>query len=114
MKTKRFLVSEKTMSNWLDRRNGKCQRALLAAPIESLPCLDVAGLRHYEAQLLKICFAEPSITYTGLKERFERDFSMTCTKNTMMYWKQSPFKSKVVVSIDELRKDHLHFLKDDL
>ena len=51
IKTKGFLVSEKTMRNWLDRHHGKCSRALLAAPIEGLPCLNLAELRHYETQL---------------------------------------------------------------
>ena len=101
MKKKGFLVSEQTMHTWVDRHNGKCTRPIIAAP----------GLRHYEPQLLKTCFAEPSITYTGLKERFERGFSMTCTKNTMMHWMQSPLPSKVVASMDELREDHLYFLK---
>ena len=109
MKKQGFLVSKQTMHTWVDKHNGKRKRPIIAAPVEGLPCLDLASLRQFEAQLLKICFAEPSITYTGLKERFERDVSMTCTKNTMMHWMQSYFRSKVVASIDELRKDHLYF-----
>ncbi len=79
------------MRNWLDRHNGKCQRALLAAPIEGLPCLDIVGLRLYEPQLLETLCGQPAITYTEMKEWFEQSFAMTCTKNTMMYFMQSPF-----------------------
>ena len=80
---------------------------------EELPCLDLAGVRDYEPQLLKICFAEPRITYIRAKERLEQECGVTCTKNTMMHWMQSSFKSKVVASIDELRKEHPYF-KDGL
>ena len=48
IKAEGFLVSPKTMENWLDRYHRKCSRALLEAPIEGLPCLDRAGLLQYE------------------------------------------------------------------
>ena len=52
------------------------------------------------------------MTYTQLKEWLEQTLAMTCTKRTMEYFMQTPFKSLVVVSIDVLREDeHLHFLK---
>jgi len=111
IKTKGFLVSDRTMRNWLERHHRECTRAIIAAPKEGLQCLDIAGLRHYEPQLLKICFSEPRITYDRLKERFEQECSMTCTKSTMQHWMRSPFTSKVVASRDELLYDHLYFLK---
>ena len=47
-----------------------------------------------------------------MKEFLEQSFAMTCTKNTMMHWMQTPFKSMQVVSIDELRKEpYLRYLR---
>ena len=99
------------MREWLKLHYDDSKRARIAAPKEGFPCLDIAGLRLYEAQLLKKCSGQPAITYTEVKEWLEQTHGVTCTKNTMMHWMQSPFKSKVVASIDELRKDHLYFLK---
>ena len=53
MKKKGFFVPKSTMRNWLERHNDETKRVLIAAPREGLPCLNLAELRHYEAQLLK-------------------------------------------------------------
>ena len=110
IRTKGFLVSEKTMRNWLDRHNGKCKRLIIVAPIEGLPCLDVAGLRFYQAQLLERWSCSPSITYTVLKEWLEQTHGVTCTKKAMQNLMQTPFKSMVIVSIDVLCEDKYGFL----
>jgi hypothetical protein len=103
---KGFLVSERTMRNWLDRYHGKCSRALLVAPSEGLPCLDLKGLRLYEAELLEKWSANVEITYTQLKEFLEQTYGCTCSKNAMMHWMQSPFQTFPMVSIEELRGDY--------
>ena len=53
MKKKGFLVSQRTMHTWVNRHNGKSTRPIIAAPIDELPCLDIAGVRQYERQLFK-------------------------------------------------------------
>ena len=110
IKAKGFLVSEQTMRTWLDRHHGKSQRAVLSAPIEGLPCLDAACLRQYEAKLLREWSSRPAMTYTQLKEWLEQSLAVTCTKRTMEYFMQTPFKSMAFVSIDILREDeYLYF-----
>ena len=103
------------MRTWLDRHHGKCQRAVLSAPIEGLPCLDAAGLRQYEAKLLREWSSRPAIAYMQLKEWLEQSLAMTCSKCTMERFMQKPFNSMVVVSIDVLREDeYLYLFKDGL
>ena len=97
IKAKGFLVSERTMRNWLDRYHGKCSRALLAAPIEGLHVLDMKGLRLYEGELLKEAVTDPDKTYTQMKAFLEERFGRTCSKNIMKQWMQSPFTGLSVV-----------------
>ena len=80
IKTKGFLVSERTMRNWLDRYHGECSRALLPAPIEGLPVLDMKSLRLYEAELLQEAATDPEKTYTQMKAFLEKKFGRTCSK----------------------------------
>ena len=80
MKSRGFLVTTSTMERWLDRHNGKCQRAIIAAPIEGLPCLDAAALRQHESKLLREWSSRPAMTYMQLKEWLEQSLAMTCTK----------------------------------
>ena len=104
MKKKGFFVKEMTMRHWLERHYDETKRALIAAPKEGLTCLDVAGLRLYEAHLLKHWNKYPSITYTAMKEYLEQSLAMTCTKSAMQNFMLTPRKSFAVVTIDELRK----------
>jgi len=90
------------MRNWLDRYHGKCSRALLAAPSEGLPCLDLTGLRLYEAQLLEEASTDPDYTYMQLRAWLEQTHGVTCSKNTMRHWFQSPFQTKEMVSLEQL------------
>ena len=106
IRAKGFLVSERTMRNWLDRYHGKCSRALLAAPTEGLPCLDLKGVRCYEAELLDKWSTDPDMTKTQLREFLEQTYGRTCSKNTMKQWMQSPFETMEMVSIDVLRGDY--------
>ena len=47
-----------------------------------------------------------------MKEFLEQSLAMTCTKKAMQNFMQTPFKSMVVVSIDELRKEpYLSYIK---
>ena len=105
IKGKGFLVSQQTMRTWLKRHEGKCRKAIRKAPKEGLPCLDVAGLRGHEAWLLRYWNSEPSITYTGLKEALEQSLAMTCTKEAMRTFMQTPSKSMKAVDFDTLRQD---------
>ena len=110
MKAKGFLVSERTMRNWLDRYHGMCQRAIIAAPIKGLPCLDAAALRQHESKLLREWSSRPAMTYTQLKEWLEQTLAMTCTKWPMRNCMQTPFSLLDVVSIDALREnDYFYF-----
>ncbi len=110
IKAKGFLVSEQTMRTWLDRYHGKFQRAIIAAPIEGLPCKVAAGLRRQEAKLLREWSSRPAMTYMQLKEWLEQTLAMTCTKQTMQKCMQTPFSLMDVVSIDVLREeDYLYF-----
>ena len=98
------------MRSWLDRHHGKCSRALLKAPIDGLPCLDRKGLLPYEAALLQYWFEHQAMTYMQGKEFLEQKHGVTCSKNTIMHWMQSPFLSMESVSIDALRGiDHMIF-----
>ncbi len=97
IKTTGFLVSERTMRNWLDRYHGKCQRAIIAAPIEGLLCLDAAALRQHESKLLREWSSRPAMTYTQLKEWLEQTLAMTCTKRAMQNFMQTDLNSMEVV-----------------
>ena len=70
---------------------GSASRALLAAPIEGLPCLDAAGLRHYEASYCSKIGAAPAMTYMQGKKWLEQELAITCSKSTMMHWMQIAF-----------------------
>ena len=76
MKQKGYLVSEKTIEIWMDRQSddsGKPTRAKLAAPMEGLPSLTLAGLRKHQAALLRIWHKRgPGTTYTQMKEELEQ------------------------------------------
>ena len=50
------------------------------------------------------------MTYTQLKEWLEQTLAMTCTKRTMEYFMQAPFKSMEFASIDALREDEYVYL----
>ena len=88
IKTKGFLVSEKSMRIWLDRYHR---------------CVDREGLLPYEEALLDYWFEHQAMTYMQGKEFLEQKHGVTCSKNTMMQWMQSPFLSMESVSIDALR-----------
>ena len=112
MKEKGYLVSERTVRNWLDRYHGKCNRALLEAPIDGLPCVDRRGLQPYEAALLEIWDSRPRITYMQMKEFLEQKLGVSCSKRTMLTFMETPFISMEGVSIELLRgEDYLNLLK---
>ena len=93
IKAKGFLVSERTMRNWLDRYHGKCSRAPLVAPIEGLPSLDRQGLVQYQADLLQEWNSKPAMTYTQLKKYLGQHLGATCSKITMQRYMEAPFSS---------------------
>jgi hypothetical protein len=74
--------------------------------------LDRKGLLHYQAELLQLIDSKPATTYTQAKEFLEQRFQVTCSKNTMMHFMQSPVSSMESVSIDVLRtENYINVLK---
>jgi hypothetical protein len=112
MKQKGYLVKPKTIRIWMERQSDdscKRTRAKLAAPMEGLPILTIAGLRKHQAALLREWHRRPGITYTQMKEYLEQELQCTCTKRTMECFMQQPFADMEQVTLQTLQKEEYLF-----